>query len=852
MSLLFSGLVLRPARRRPLRTAAAIAGVAVGVAAIAAIRRANRSVTESFRGAVAAISGSARLTVEGVDGVPDETGRRLSWLWDAGAAFAPVVDRFAVAADGTDEPVEVLGVDVTAEDPVRRYRLEGEPAGDLRALFAPEAAFAAAPFARRHRLARGARFPLWVRGVRRTVTIAGILEPIGPARASAGQLLVTGLRTAQRLFGIPGRVDRLDVAFPPNVSEAEIAGRLARSLPPGVFVSRPAARADAADEMVRAYRFNLAALGSIALLVGVFLIYNTLSMAVIRRWPEIGTLRAIGASRKAIFGSILAEGLAIGAIGTAAGEALGVLLTRALLPAVSTTVVDIYRTTARVAESGSIEPLLVSAAVGLGASLLAAWAPAAEAARVAPASILRPGTIERRRRRRAPALAGVALACAAAGAGLAFLPPVRGFPFFGFLAVGCAIGALAAATVPAVLVFETVLRRPLARLFGAPGRLAASFFGGNVSRNAVAIAALALALGMAAAMAVMIASLRQTVVDWVNASVASDLFVKSATGGRRGIVGTLPAEAIAFLEGIPGVASVDPFRTIDVRDARGRPFTIGAGDFAVAARTGSLRLLSGRDPASVFARARADGNVFVSEPFARRFRVGRGSRVELPTPAGPRSFEIADVYPDYSNDRGTVVLDRPRFIALFRDPDVSTIAIRAGPGISPEALRDRILGAARGRFAFSILTNRTLRADVLRIFDRTFAVTDGLEAIAVVVAVLGVVHALFALVLERRRELALLRVLGTTRAQLRVSIALEAGLIGLAALALSAAAATAFAALLILVINPQSFGWSIRLDVPWREVAAVFALALAATLAASIAPARLAVARDAAAAVREE
>src|SRR5262249_46018695 len=188
-------------------------------------------------------------------------------------------------------------------------------------------------------------------------------------------------------------------------------------------------------------------------------------------------------------------------------------------------------------------------------------------------------------------------------------------------------------------------------------------------------------------------------------------------------------------------------------------------------------------------------------------------------PAGPRRFAVADVYPDYSNDRGTVVVDRPRFVALFGDPDVSTIAVRAAPGVAPDALRDRILSAARGRFAFSILTNRTLRTEVMRIFDRTFAVTDGLEAIAVVVAVLGVVHALFALILERRRELALLRILGTTPAQLRASIAIEGGLIGGTALVLSAAAAAVFAALLILVINPQSFGWSIRLDVPWREIA---------------------------------
>jgi putative ABC transport system permease protein len=853
LSLVFSGLIARPALRHPLRTAVSIAGVAIGVGAIAAIHRANRSVTGSFRQAVDAISGRTRLSVEGVDGVAEDAGRRLGWLWDAGGAFAPVIDRFAICADGTDEPVEILGVDVTAEDPVRRYRLRPSAShGDLRSLFEADAVLAPDSFVARHRLSVGDRLALFAHGQRSLVRIAGVLEPIGPARASGGQVLVTGLRHAQRIFGRTGRVDRLDVVFPESLSEAAVAGRIAASLPPGLTVARPSARSDAADRMVRAYRFNLTALGSIALLVGAFLIYNTVSMSVVRRWPEIGTLRALGASKGMIFRGFLAEGLVIGAIGTAAGEILGLALSQAILSTVGETVVDIYRTTARLSLASSAEPLVTAAVVGLAASLAASLAPAWEAAGIAPAATMRTGAIEGRRRGRSLRFAASAVAFAVAGIALAFLPAVGGFPLFGFLAVGCAIGALAAATVPAILFLESAARRPLRRLFGAPGRLAASFFAGNLSRNAVAIAALALALGMAAAMAIMIASLRRTVLTWVDQSASSDLFVKSATGERRGIVGTMPPEAISFLREIPGVAVVDSFRTIEARDSRGNPFTIGAGDYAVAARTGALPLLSGRDPAAVFAAARLRGEAFVSEPYSRRFRVGRGDRITLPTPAGPRRIAVADVYPDYSNDRGTVVIDRPMFLALFHDPDVSTIAVRVAPGVAPETVRDRILAAARGRFALSILTSRTLKKEVMKIFDRTFAVTRALEAIALAVAVLGVVNALFALVLERRRELSLLTILGTSRGQLRGSIALEAALIGVAALLLAAMAAAAFAALLILVINPQSFGWSIRTEIPWANLAAASLLALAATIAASAGPARLAAAADPAAGMREE
>jgi putative ABC transport system permease protein len=852
VNLLFAGLVLRPAKAHPLRVLLSIAGVAIGVGAVCAIHRGNRSVTDSFRSGVEAISGAAKLTVEGVDGVPESAAAPLRWIWDLGA-FAPVVDRFAVCGDGSDEPVEVLGVDVTAEDAVRRYRLVSPgAASDLRALLSPDAVLAPEAFARRHRLGVGSALPLLAHGRRRTVRIAGLLEPVGPARASGGQILVTGIRHAQRIFGTTGRVDRLDVVFPETVRAEDVARRIAGSLPPGVSVGRPAARADAAGKMLRAYRFNLAALGSIALLVGSFLIYNTLSMSVLRRWPEIGAARALGASRRMVFVCFLAEGAALGAIGTAAGLALGWALSRALLGAVGATVVNVYRATATVSLSRSVEPFATAAAVGLVSSIAAALVPAGEAARIAPAATMRAGSVERRRRRRALGYALAAGGCAGAAAALAMLPPVRGFPLFGFGAVGCAIAALAFGAPAAVLLLERAARRPLRRLFGAPGRLAAAFFAGNLSKNAVAIAALALALGMSGAMAVMIASLRRTVIAWVDQSVSSDLFVKSATGERRGIIGTIPAEAIDFLRAIPGVAVADPFRTIDVQDRRGDPFTVGAGDFGTAVEIGALPLESGRDPAEVFGRARRLGEVFVSEPFSRRFGRRRGDSVVVPTPSGPRTFTIADVYPDYSNDRGTVVLDRPLFVSLFHDTDVSTIAIRAAPGLSPEALRDRILAAAGGRFALTILTNRTLRSEVRRIFDRTFAVTWGLEAIALLVAGLGVVNALFALIVERRRELALLRVLGTSRRQLRLSIAIEAGLIGAGSLALAALAGAAFAAILILVINPQSFGWSIRVAIPWPEIAAGFALALATTVAASLVPSRIAVSGDAAAAIREE
>jgi putative ABC transport system permease protein len=226
--------------------------------------------------------------------------------------------------------------------------------------------------------------------------------------------------------------------------------------------------------------------------------------------------------------------------------------------------------------------------------------------------------------------------------------------------------------------------------------------------------------------------------------------------------------------------------------------------------------------------------------------------VSVATPAGPRTFRVAGVYRDYSNDRGTVVLDRALYLAIFDDPRITSLAVLAAPGQDPAALRRRILSATEGRYALHISTNRELRAEVLAIFDRTFAVTKALEAIAIAVAVLGIANALVASAVERRRAFGLLRAMGAAGRQIRRATLLEAFLTGATGTAAALAAGAAFAWLLLSVINPQSFGWTVALDVPVATLGAAAALVLLASVFAGILPGRIAASVDPAAALQEE
>ena len=850
--LVFRALVAGPARRHPARAVLPALGVAVGVAAVAAIHHANRSVTGSFRDAAAAVAGRSDFTVTGVAGVPVEAMARLAFLWRIGS-FAPAVTGPAVLGDGSREVAQIVGIDWGGDGAIRDVRLV-EPSGpESRAALAGRGSvFVPESFAARHRLRPGATLPLVIGGERRAVRIGGILALSGLARASGGDLLLTDVFTAQDLLGRPGLVDRVDIALDPGVSATEAAAAIRRALPPGLSLDPPGKTAQTAARMVRAFRFNLNALGSLTLLVGIFLIANAVSIAVLRRRPEIAALRAIGTSRGTIFAAFLLEGLAIGAAGTLLGELLGLLMARAALRAVAGTVSSIYLPTARIEAAAYGGPMAAAAAIGLLSAIVAALVPAIEATRVEPASALRSGSIESVFRRSLwPRAAGSAALLSAAWV-LSRRGPIDGFPLFGFVAVGLVVGALALAGPLLVVAGARAAGRALAAVWPAEGRLAAGFFGGAVARNGIAVTALAMALGMTLAMIVTVASIRETVRVWVQATLRSDLWVKADTGGRSGVIGDLPPEIVSFLAGFDGVAAIDPFRARDVVDPAGRPFTLGSGDFNVVARVGGLPLLDGADPRTVARAAKAAGEVLVSEPFARRFGARRGATVTVPTPRGPRAFRVAGVYRDYSNDRGTVVMDRSLYLALFRDPRVTSVAVLAASGVEPDALRRRILAAAQGRFAISISTNRELRREALAIFDRTFAVTRALEAIAVAVAVLGVANALTASAVERRRAFGLLRAMGAAAGQIRRATLLEALLSGLVGAAAAVGTGAAFAALLLGVINPQSFGWTVSLAIPVGGIAAAVAFVLAASLAAGIVPGRIAGSVDPAAALQEE
>ncbi len=870
---LLAPLVLRPAAKDRLRFALTVSGIAVGVATMAAIRLANASVLSSFSDTVDVVAGRASITIlaDG-PGIPEETLARLAWLRALGATLAPAITETAATGAKDGEVVEVLGIDPLADANAREYSfaeegrreekkkifLEGEEgggaAGSLFSIFEEKSLLVTEAFASRHHLSVGSTFALVTNSVERTFRVAAVLRPAGVARAAAGSIVFMDVAAAQEAFGKVGRLDRIDIVLPASLSDADrarVLEEVSASLPPGVTAGRPARRTETVDRLVRAFRVNLSALGAIALLVGMYFVYNTLSISVLRRRPDIGVVRALGASRRSVFAVFLAEGLALGAAGSALGLLLGAGLAAGALRLIGGTATEIYIPSAHPALHLDPAVLAFSFALGVATSAFSALAPALEAAGVEPAATMRHGSVEaaRRRRTRPLALVGavlLVLAWAATRPG-----PVDGLPVFGFLSVflvvaGTSLLAPAAVTFAAARLDGFALRH-----FGVEARIARANLTGSLSRTSVAVAALTMGLSMMVAVAVMVGSFRTTVATWVGQTLSSDLFVGPASGRSGPSLGRIPEEAIEAIRAVPGVDEVDPFLGFSAtRD--GAPYTIGSGLFAFIVRHGNLPLVDGRDPKRVFAQALANGEALVSEPFSEKFHVRSGDTVELPGPRGAVRVRVAGVYTDYSNDRGTVTLDRALFQRIWGLAGASTMAVTLKSGISPEEGARRVERALRGRFALRVRTNATLRRIVLQVFDRTFAVTYALEAVAIAVAVLGVFNTLTALVLERRREIGLLRVLGASASRVKRAVRYEAAAIGGLGIVLGLASGAAMALVLVHVINRQSFGWTIAMRWPWGFLAGALALVFATTLLAAARPAGLAAATDVAAALKEE
>jgi putative ABC transport system permease protein len=481
---------------------------------------------------------------------------------------------------------------------------------------------------------------------------------------------------------------------------------------------------------------------------------------------------------------------------------------------------------------------IAAVAIGVGVAVVSAWAPAREASRVSPAEAMARGRREydvRVHKYRDLACATF-LAVSAAMASRA--PAISGKPLFGYLSALLLIGASAWAMPALVDSVSLATSAALKKMFGVEALLAARSLRASLGRTSVLVGALSTAIAMLTAVGIMVGSFRETVILWMGDQLPADLYLRPAGDPAADRHPTLSLELTNAIAKLPGVQAIDRLRAYEIT-YDGMPATLAAADLQSLRSYKNPDFLSGRPTEQVLNELRSGNAVVVSEPFTYKHHVKTGDILRLPLGEAQAAFRIADIYYDYSSERGTIVIDRDLLLKYLPDPTPSNLAVYVAPGFRVEQVRSEIEQISAGH-RILIFSNRDLRGEAVRIFDRTFAITYALEAVAILVAVMGVAGALLALVIDRRRELALLRFLGCSTGQIRKLILVEAGLLGLLANIAGIILGFAMSLVLIFVINKQSFGWTIRFHWPVSVLLGALTAVYAATLLAGIYPARIA------------
>jgi putative ABC transport system permease protein len=822
--------------RHPAQLALSVLGIALGVAVVVGIELASRSAQRAFELTSERLAGAATHVLRaGNAGIDEELYVRLRT--SAGAPpLAPRVQRTVAVLDpsgGVARSLELVGIDPLAEGAFGRFRWptvdETWPGMEL--VRKGGGAWIAADTARELAVQRGDEITLRIDSRVRSVAVVGLLEGASELeRRSLAGLLVADVATAQELTGELGRITAIDVILPAAGTAREAAEAwLAARLPGGVALEPASARAESLAGMTSAFETNLRALGLLALFVGVFLVYNTVTFSVVQRRGLWAGLRTLGVTRKQVFGLVCGEALALGAAGTIAGLALGVWVGSGLVRLVTRTINDLYF--AVEVSALELDPAVLArgALLGVIGTLAGALAPAREATGQAPRTAQLRSTLESRAGRLVPRLAAAGLLCLIASLALLLLAkqslPASFVALFGFL-----LSAFCLAPAFTVAACALAARAPA----GALGRMAARGIARNLSRNAVAIAALSIALAATAGIGLLIGSFRGSVERWLDVSLPSDVYVWSPHPVASRNSADLPPRIVDDALAMPGVEGHNTYRGFETVDEAGRTVFGAALGLAGRARR-SFEFLAG-DPDAIWERFER-GEAILTEPFARRRGCAVGDEVALHTDRGLERARVAGVARDFTSDQGFVYLSRTTYERWFDDRGISSLGLFLAPELDAEAFAARLrAGQSTGESAH-VQSNAGLRASSLEVFDRTFRVTAVLRLFAGAVAFAGVLSALLALQLEREREVGLLRALGLTPRQVVRLVLAETGLMGLIAGLFALPLAALLGWVLVEHVNARAFGWTLALDLQPGQLAIALGLSLAAAWLAGIAPA---------------
>jgi len=799
----------------------AVLGLALGVMVFVAVDIAADGAQRAFRLSLSALSGRAtHHIVAGSRGLPDAVYLQLRRELGVRQS-APVVE---TVVRHEKRVLQVLGVDLFAEQAFRSYFARDSLRDGVwqRLLLEPGAVLIGERTASRLGIGPGQYFDVQLNGRNVRLLRVGTLDDA--TTRGIENVLVADIASVKDLRGQPTRLSRIDLIL--DDTDTDLRARIEKILPPDAHVEAASARVRSVQELTRAFTLNLTAMSLLAVVIGVFLIYNTLHFTMLRRRATFGTLRALGVTRRELFAVILLEAAMLGLLAVCLGTLAGSFVADMLLALVSRTINDLYFVVS-VNEASITGTIIAKAALlGMCGSLLAAGLPASEAVLSPPAHTLLRRAIERKSitwllpvAGGGAVLIGLSILIAVSSDNLA-----AGYLSLAMLLIGCSL------TVPWMIV---VLARSLSRvLTHALLRHTVTGVEAGISRIGVAEAALVVALAATIGVTLMIGSFRAAVEQWLESTLRADIYIRPAHAVSGRDETRIDATIVDAIRSIPAVRDISQGRFVELR-SDGRDVSLFAIELATQSYASINLLASGERAWDQFDN---HTSVFVSEPYAFHNHVAVGDVLKLPTASGEQSFRVSGIYRDYGSDRGVVMMRMSLYRELWQDEGISSLGVYLHEPGSSQRVMDEIHARTATQQQLRLRSNRDLRNASLDVFDRTFEITRVLRWLTIIVAVVAILTALSAVQLERRRELALLRSIGLTTRQLAGVMFTQTALLGFFAGLVAMPVGVALSMLLVHVINRRAFGWSMDFIVVAAPLGEALVMATLAALVAGCVP----------------
>jgi putative ABC transport system permease protein len=828
-------------RKHALRWLLTMAGIVLGVAVFVGMHTANQSVLYAFRQTVDRIAGSAQLQISaGETGFDESILERVQALREVRVAV-PVIEAVVNTGLPGEGDLLILGVDMTGDRSLRQYDLEsGDDAvidDPLVFLAQPDSLIVTETFTRENKLGISSKVPMSTMEGEKLFTVRGIMKSSGFASAFGGNIAIMDIYAAQKVFGRGRKFDRIDVAVEEGARVEDVKTKLEALLGPGFQVESPSARAQQFEAISRIYALTANITSAFALFIGMFIIYNTFQIAVTQRRTEIGILRALGATRRQVRTIFLGESVVAGLVGSVVGLLLGIVIARLMIGYIGALLGEVFGIAQKAGEISSDPALMIFAlALGVVTSVVAAFIPARNAARVDPVQALQKGRYQQLSEGENRVRSVTALIVTILAAACLVLSRHRLLAY-----AGDALAVLAVLLLTPTLAQWVVraLRPLLRRLRPVEGTLAADSLLQAPRRTSGAVAALMLSLALVVALGGLTRASYDSIFNWLGVALNPDLFV-SPSPSLTARSFRFPGSMADQLRAIPGVGEVQSVRAARIQIS-GAPAIFVAADIGALVKHATLPPTAG-DPKTMYRLAAEGKGILASDNFALLHGYKLGDVLDIPSPqGGVLHMPIVGIVVDYSDQQGSILMDRRVYQRYWNDSTVNVFRIYLAPGAAEAEVKRRILerfGAERRLF---VLTNRDVRQYVVRLTDQWFGITYVQIAVAVLVALLGIVNTLIVSITDRRRELGVLQAVGGLRNQIRGTIWLEALTIGVVGLILGLAFGALQLYYSLRITGEDLAGMRLKYEYPFEICLILVPVILAVAFVSAIGPAESAV-----------